>query len=86
MADGATVIDRTCDVSTHWSRSFRKKLHVQPDPDPPIVTAAPPVSETLLSWPSAQKPTVRPSGEKKGSTAPSVPRIGAASIWSMSRR
>ena len=45
-----------------------------------------PVSETLLSWPSAQKPTDWPSGEKKGSTAPSVPRIGAASIWSMPRR
>jgi hypothetical protein len=45
----------------------------------PRVTADPPLTEIFFSFPPAKKPTHWPSGEKKGSLAPSVPEIGLAS-------
>ena len=57
-------------------------------------SGAPPVVEIFLSWPSCQKPIHRPSGEKNGprpaavaavEEAPSVPRMGVASSWSILR-
>ncbi len=48
------------------------------------VTGAPPLTDTRLSWFSAQKPNHWPSAEKNGlrpdAPPPSVPRIGIASI------
>ena len=52
----------------------------------PRVTAAPPLTETFFSFPPAKNPTHWPSGEKKGSTAPSVPGMGLASRLSIARR
>src|SRR4030095_2334903 len=43
-----------------------------------ISSAGPPASGTFFSAPLAKKPSHRPSGEKKGSVAPSVPSIGCA--------
>ena len=45
-----------------------------------------PVTDTFFNWPSAQNAIHSPSGEKKGSVAPSVRAIGVASIWSIARR
>ncbi len=52
------------------------------------VIDGPPCTDTYYIAPSSQVvyPTQRPSGEKKGETAPSVPGIATASIWPMSRR
>src|SRR5437867_7578460 len=49
------------------------------------VKAAPPLSETFFSLPSAKNPNDCPSGEKNGLSAPSVPGIGVASRRSIGR-
>jgi len=46
---------------------------------PYTVTGGPPVNGTFFSSPLAQKPAHRPSGEKNGAMAPSVPKSGWAS-------
>ena len=45
-----------------------------------------PSTDTFLSAPLLQKPIQRPSGEKKGLDAPSVPAIALAAGWSSGRR
>lgn len=50
------------------------------------ITGAPPLVETFLSLLAAKNPTHRPSGEKKGFRAPSVPGIGLPSGSSIARR
>src|SRR6266542_6997188 len=39
-------------------------------------SGAPPDASTLFSFPSAKKPSLRPSGDQKGQQAPSVPERG----------
>ena len=48
--------------------------------------AAPPFTETFLSFPPAKNPSHCPSGEKKGVLVPSVPATGLASRLSSPRR
>src|ERR1700751_3890144 len=43
-----------------------------------IVCTGPPVTWTIFNLPSAKKPMDLPSGDQKGSNAPSVPASGSA--------
>ena len=47
-----------------------------------IRTRVPSASATFCSWPFAKKPSQRPSGEKNGSSAPSVFAIRDGAGWS----
>jgi hypothetical protein len=62
------------------------KTMVSSEPQVPIgdgpshsVTGPPPLSDTFFSFPGTPNPTHRPSGEKNGLNAPSVPGIGVGS-------
>src|SRR4030095_11139748 len=50
------------------------------------LTGVPPLTATFFTRPSAKNPIDRPSGEKNGACAPSVPEMATASSLSTGRR
>src|ERR1700732_1848599 len=74
-----------CESGAKMITPSRFQLPPRPNGASQSVLAVPPSRLIFFSFPSAKKPSERPSGDQKGKVAPSVPAIGSAASFPRGR-